>query len=132
MKSGKLILLVDDDPISNYLHRRLLNSLHLKVEIEAIKECFNGKEAIEFICRLHKLDKKIPDLIFLDINMPMMDGYEFLKAFNEMPIPQKDKIKIILLSTSSDISRIENTECQGIDIIEKPLTEEKLKDILIP
>lgn len=126
MSSEKInfILLVDDDPINNYLNLRLLDSLNVADEV---KVCINGMEALEFLKSLYD---QSPDLILLDINMPVLDGFEFLKAFDDLKITQKDNIKIVMLTTSSAMSDLEKIENLGYEVINKPLTEEKILNIL--
>lgn len=126
MSSEKInfILLVDDDPINNYLNLRLLDSLHVADEV---KVCINGMEALEF---LKSLSDQSPDLILLDVNMPVLDGFEFLNAFDDLKITQKDNIKIVMLTTSSAMSDLEKIESLGYEVINKPLTEEKILNIL--
>lgn len=121
------ILLIDDDPINNYLNLRLLNGLGVA---EEIKVCLNGMEALEFLVQLYNKNDHSPDLILLDINMPVLDGFEFLKAFNDLNIKQKDNTKIVMLTTSSALSDIEKIEALGYEIVNKPLTEEKIINIL--
>lgn len=123
------ILLVDDDPINNFLNLRLLDSLNLADEV---KVCLNGLEALEFLNSLKQKSEYFPDLILLDINMPVLDGFEFLKAYNELEISEKDSVKIVMLTTSSAISDLKKIDSLGYKVINKPLTEEKINNILKP
>jgi len=128
MASAKVnfILLIDDDPINNFLNVRLLDSLSVADEV---KVCMNGLEALEFLNRLSQQNDHFPDLILLDINMPVLDGFEFLKAFNELEISKHDAIKIVMLTTSSALSDIKKIDNMGYEVINKPLTEEKINKI---
>ncbi|EAZ79898.1 response regulator [Algoriphagus machipongonensis] len=114
------IFLVDDDPINNLINKRLLS----KVEItERIQEFLEGQFAIE---RLNEepLDKTL--LIFLDINMPVMNGWEFLEAYMEQHPNRKDKI--VILSSSIDFQ--DRQKAKGYPVVsgflEKPLTLDKI------
>ncbi|MDQ3392878.1 MAG: response regulator [Bacteroidota bacterium] len=121
------ILLVDDDPINNFLNLRLLDSLNVADEV---KVCLNGLEALEFLNVLRSKSNHYPDLILLDINMPVLDGFEFLKAFKDLEMSQKDSIKIVMLTTSSALSDMNKVHNLGYEVINKPLTEEKINNIL--
>lgn len=126
MKSGKLILLIDDDPIANYLNLKLLNSINAA---EVIKVYQNGEEALDFLMVLNKENNQVPDLILLDLNMPLMNGFEFLKAFKSLNISCKDKIKIIIMSLSLNDSLIRKVALAGYFSIEKPLSKENVLDL---
>ena len=92
----------------------------------------NGQEAIELI-REHCLGHDgCPSLIFLDINMPVMNGFEFLDAFHHQLENDLNKSIIIVMLTSSlnpnDIERAKETGVS--EFLNKPLTEENLKNVL--
>jgi len=113
------ILVADDD----YINRRLLISL-LKKELYQVDviEAIDGKTALE-LCRQH-LDIQ---LILLDIEMPIMDGAEFLKIY----IKDKSLPKIPILAISSNDLRIKEIVNLGADaFLMKPITEEKLMDAI--
>lgn len=126
MQKIKNILLVDDDPASNFLAQLLLEEFGFTEENVVVKS--NGKEAIDYI--LHECNsKEIPDLIFLDINMPVMDGFEFLDEFKTVPLLKA--VKIVLLTSSVSARDYDKAkEYVLFDYINKPLTEEKLHKIL--
>ena len=118
------VLLVDDDKITNFLNQRLIEKLSVT---KSVKVVCNGKEALEYF---QKNSSILPDLILLDINMPVMDGFEFVDNFKTLGLDKK--IVIVMLTTSSnekDIERIaKNNLVSGY--INKPLTNEKLTDTL--
>jgi CheY-like chemotaxis protein len=124
MNSFHSIILVDDDPINNLINKRLISKLDIAPKIE---EYLEAEKAIEKI-RTLDVDQKI--FIFLDINMPVMNGWDFL---NQYLIEFKNrKDKIVVLSSSIDFQdrqRAKEFDCvEGF--IEKPLTPEKIKSIL--
>ena len=128
MKKIKTILLVDDDPITNYLHERVLNTMEVADEVRVVT---NGEEGIKCL-HDHCFKSHIaPEIILLDINMPVMDGFEFMKTFNELNFENKEKVVIAVLSTSSnDIDR-EKMNLLGIEhYITKPLTPEKMETFI--
>tara|TARA_R110002051_G_scaffold115762_1_gene188882 strand:+ start:110 stop:502 length:393 start_codon:yes stop_codon:yes gene_type:complete len=115
------IFLVDDDPINNLINKRLLG----KVEIaKNIIEFLEGEEAL---VKLNELDTNQPILIFLDINMPVLNGWEFLDKYQEQYPNREDKIVIL----SSSIDYQDRYKAQGYKVVtgflEKPLTLDKIK-----
>ena len=115
------ILLVDDDPVSNFLAKKNLEKLGFK-HVDTVE---NGQEALDY------LDYQAPDLLFLDLNMPVMDGLEFLKKIKEKDL--LDKIRVIVLTSSirpEDKAKSLNYE-NVLDYVEKPLNEEKIERLLL-
>jgi CheY-like chemotaxis protein len=119
------VLLVDDDNISNFINSRLINRLNIACKVQ-VK--LNGKEALSYIS---EAEKKCPDLIFLDINMPVMNGFEFLQTYSRGTYCSRKPI-IIILTTSSDGNDIEELEKypEVCGFLNKPLTEEKVVSVL--
>ena len=74
------ILLVDDDEITNYLNKRGIEKVVRPNEIHVSE---NGRDALNYIMQRSSEGKAYPEIIFLDINMPVMESYEFLEAFNK-------------------------------------------------
>lgn len=120
------ILLVDDDEDDNYYHQIIINKMNIVNKIDIAK---NGIEAIAY---LKNETHTPPDLIFLDLNMPKMNGWEFLERYKNLNIEQRAKVLIIILTTSAnpdDIQRAkEIEEVTGFNT--KPLTKEYLAEIL--
>lgn len=118
------IFLVDDDPINNLINNRLLNKVKVT---EKIEEFLEGQYAIERISQI-PLDKNI--LIFLDINMPVMNGWEFLTIYQDTFTGRNDKI--IILSSSIDFQDRQKAQEFSIvsDFLEKPLTLDKIQFLL--
>lgn len=123
MVKFKSVLLVDDDYISNFIADHLLNKLSV---CENVNFARNGDEALKFL----KECTEFPDLILLDINMPVMDGFEFIETFRALNM-DKNKTRIIIYTASFNQKDIELLKSIGFsDFIVKPLTEEKLLNIL--
>ncbi len=118
------IILVDDDPINNLINKRLISKLKLAPHIE---EFLEGEQAIE---RIREMDVAENILIFLDINMPVMNGWDFLNQYMKEFKFRKDRI--IVLSSSIDFQdRQKANEYACVEgFIEKPLSPEKIKYIL--
>lgn len=127
MKIYNNVLLVDDDVDACYLNRRTINAMELASNIIT---CCHGKEALSFLSEncMHALeqDKSCPDLIFLDIKMPVMDGFEFLEEFIQLPI-RTPKPKVFILTSSDHKTDYERARKFKVDgYIVKPLTRDKL------
>ncbi|MFN3404494.1 MAG: response regulator [Cytophagaceae bacterium] len=117
------ILLVDDDYVNNFLTERTLRKSNIAREIKTVR---NGEEALTY---LTELKNRCPELILLDINMPEMNGIEFLKNFKRMVLEKN--IRVILLTSSVSPKDREVLSSLGYDdIMIKPFTDEKLLYIL--
>ncbi len=125
------ILLVDDDEVNNFFNKSLLTrQLQFKGEI---KICVNGKEALEYLeTEIQKGIYNSPDLIFLDINMPVMNGFEFMTHYEQLPENMKAKIVVCMLTSSLNEEDIE--KAQQFDslreYIHKPLGVEECLSII--
>lgn len=120
------ILLVDDSPSDQYLHRRLLERLDCA---DRITEAAHGRAALEHL----QSSERPPDLIFLDINMPLMNGWEFLEAYAKLPEERRSRAVIVMLTTSSnpdDRERAARWSELVSGYIEKPLDVTEMESIL--
>ncbi|MEO5571554.1 MAG: response regulator [Bacteroidia bacterium] len=120
------ILLIDDDYEDNMFHKIIINEMDMCHRIDTVE---NGIEAITY---LKKENQKPPELIFLDINMPKMNGWEFLEQYKHLDATQKSKIVIMILTTSANPDDIKKAkEIQDLIGFEtKPLSKEVLTEIL--
>ncbi|MBD1396346.1 response regulator [Pontibacter sp. JH31] len=119
-------LLIDDDQTTNFVNKKLLRDTGC---LEEVLVALNGHEGINLLQEQYHAGR-CPNLILLDVNMPVMSGFDFLEAFNELDI-EKNSIKIIMLTTSMhprDINRLGDLPTHGF--LNKPLTREKLKGLL--
>jgi len=124
------ILLVDDDEATNFINKMIIKrvdcSEHVQVEDD-------GQKALDFLTTKLNDEYPRPNLIFLDINMPVVDGWEFLDRYKHLNADQKGEVIIIMLTTSlnpDDQTRAELlTEISGFK--RKQLTVEMLNEILI-
>jgi CheY-like chemotaxis protein len=121
------VVLIDDDDINNYMNQFAIKSLNISDNIVILK---NGREGLEFIQKYLKKHKAFPELIFVDINMPVMDGFEFLEEFHKInPLPEKPAF--VVLTTSTDLRDISRLKDLGVKyFFNKPLTKEKLIELL--
>ena len=123
-----LVLLVDDNDTDNFINNRIIELTNFAKRVE-VKN--SGKSALEYLEANKDNDDMLPNIIFLDINMPIVDGFVFLYEFESFPENIKNKCKVAILSSSDnkrDINRIVNNE-YVIKFITKPLTEDALKDV---
>ena len=124
MYSFDLIVLIDDDPINNLINKRLIVKLNLS---PTVIEFLEAEKALSYIASTDEIKKT---LILLDINMPVMNGWDFLCNYAELENKRKDMI--IMLSSSIDHQdRQKSREFNYVKgFIEKPLTREKIAKIL--
>lgn len=133
MKKINCILLVDDNPADNEFHKIIINKADV---CNHIRVAFDGAMALEYIANSAKEgnEEEYPkaNLIFLDINMPRVNGFEFLEAYHKLDEQLKSEIVIVMLTTSlnpDDEKRARDTN-EVTDFQNKPLTEESLREII--
>lgn|SRR5690606_628395 len=127
MKKINSILLIDDDPISNFLTERLL----LKMQVSHdVKIASNGIQALQMIEDHCEDGRPCPELILLDINMPVMSGIDFLHLFQQKNFNGSSSADIVVLSTSTHHKDQKQINELGVKhILQKPLTEAKLQQV---
>ncbi|MDO6603783.1 Response regulator receiver domain-containing protein [Arenibacter palladensis] len=120
------ICIIDDDPIFVFGSKILLRNNSFASDYLV---CQNGKEALDVITPLIESEEKLPEVIFLDLNMPIMDGWEFLDEFGK--ISRERGIRIYILSSSVDSRDIERAKKYDMvnGFIAKPLTDVKIKEL---
>lgn len=123
------ILLIDDDADCNFFHEKIIRKMDLAEELHF---CKNGKEAIEFLKKEENGQHAHPDIIFLDINMPLMNGWEFMEEYQKLNEQQKAKIVIVMLTTSLNPHDLETAkkykDIKGYK--NKYLTQNDLRELL--
>ena len=125
-RMAKNVLLVDDDKISNFINSKVLSRLGIVKELHT---AMNGKEAMD---QIKKSDLKwSPDIIFVDLNMPIMDGFQFIEAFSKLDHSKTDNVKIIVVSSSEDPEDMKRARSLGVkDYLVKPMKEADILRIL--
>ncbi len=122
------ILLIDDDEINNFTVDAILKQVDF-INKYVIKD--NGWDALGYLQSVEATDD-FPDLIFVDINMPEMDGFEFIERYEAVFWVNHQHTKIKMLSSSmseKDRSKALNFSCVS-DYVFKPLTKNKLADLI--
>lgn len=124
---ARSFLLIDDDSICNFIMEKHLRQGRFANEIYRVS---NGREGIDFIERLLAAGSQLPDMIFLDLNMPIMDGFEFLEAYKRLSVPAQ--IPEIVIVTSSNSSR-DRSKCLSMGVkqfLTKPVSQAALIELL--
>ena len=128
MKNFDQVILIDDDSVNNFLNTRVLKNSGLSKDIQIF---LNGEEAIHYLeWNCIQQGKKCPDLILLDLNMPVMNGFEFLNIYNKLKF-KKDHVEIVVLTSSQDDRDMRKVQSYGINhYLNKPLIKENFKNFL--
>ena len=109
MNKIRRVLIVDDNEITCYLNKNLLEEMTVAEQVEAVH---NGRQALQYIKGKY-LGYQVPanqtDLLFLDLNMPVMGGFEFLEALSELDSLEMRKLVIVILSSSENKKEVEET-----------------------
>ncbi|WP_224994881.1 response regulator [Cesiribacter sp. SM1] len=133
MKKVKKILLVDDDEVSCFVHQSILENMHVAEQVLSIHD---GIQALNYITDHYKNSSRHEqgqDLLFLDLNMPAMDGFEFLVELKKLQGIDRSRFAIYMLATHIGSQDGENVNMHR-DIVQKyilkPLDEETIKAII--
>ena len=129
MTTLKTLTLVDDDDIFVFLTTKIIEQTNL---VDLIKVFGNGLDAINFLKENKNNVDALPDIILLDLSMPIMNGWQFLEKYNKLNPTIGKKITIYICSSSispDDITRAK-TISEVSDYIIKPITKDKLIDLI--
>lgn len=121
----ELAILIDDNDIDLFVQKRFVEINQFAARV------ITYNSPIRAVSSLMDEASAIPQLIFLDLNMPEMDGFDFLESFKRFPKPIKDKTKVVVVTSSSsqaDKDRAMSFDCV-IDFMSKPLSDRNLDRI---
>jgi CheY-like chemotaxis protein len=124
------VLLIDDNDTDNLICRRMIEITGFSDQVLVIS---SGKRALVYLQENEHIEQNLPDIIFLDINMPLVDGFEFIEEFCRMNSLIRGKCRIVILSSSDnerDIARFDGIE-NVIKFVIKPLRPDDLKEITL-
>jgi CheY-like chemotaxis protein len=124
MSNYKTCLLIDDNYIDNFVTRRILEGGNFAEKVVVLQ---SANDAINSL----RAGAVKPDVIFLDIRMPVMGGFEFLQEYDKLEIDNKQAIKIFMLSSSLDPTDLKKSSNNKYitQFIHKPITQKTLDDI---
>jgi CheY-like chemotaxis protein len=128
------ILLIDDDDTTNFLNQRLLERMQVT---ENIRTFVNGKQAFDYLYNVSNKNYEVsdrnyfqPELIFLDINMPVMDGFEMLDLYERLNHSFRKNIVLAVLTTSSHPQDTASARKYQAEYLTKPLTADKVNQLI--
>lgn len=118
-------MLIDDNPNDNFFHQRIITKADCAENV-VIKE--TAVEALNSI----KRKEVVPELIFLDVNMPIMTGWEFLEEYNKLDLQLHGRVVVVMLTSSTNAEDMERAAglVMVADYQIKPLTKPKLQEVL--
>jgi CheY-like chemotaxis protein len=123
------VLLVEDNQTTTFLHQRLLRRLGVAQQVVAVAD---GSQALVYLASCDAAaGNPYPTLILLDLRMPLLDGWGFLAAYRQLPLPQQQAPVIVLtvpVLSITDLQRLQPLVVAGI--LYKPLTAEKVEQML--
>jgi CheY-like chemotaxis protein len=123
----KKIMIVDDNEFDSYITARLIENSHLAAEVI---EFNSAKLALEFLVENQNNTKMLPDVILLDIYMPLMDGFEFIEKFKGLSPEANSYCKICVVSTTVNDYYIHKAKIdENIRFTSKPITTEFLSNL---
>lgn len=119
------VLIIDDEPFMNLINEKIIQKAQFCTNVDKFEDAV---KALEDLKKTYNEKQEFPDCIFVDVNMPGMDGWAFLDELKKFPIEVLHKCRVFMLSASISPSDLEKTKPYKFvsDFITKPLSAEKL------
>ena len=133
MEKIRRVILIDDDEVRCFINKYILEDLDIAEQIECL---YNGEQALQYLKENYSsgtTQQNKPDLFFLDLNMPIMNGFEFLEEFKNLEILNKSRLKIIILTSSANLQdsrKIESFRDTVHCYLTKPLKKENVMEVV--
>ncbi len=123
------VFCIDDDKVNHFIAERYIKSVLVNPQISTFTSSQDAINELLSIKGSHSTE--LPDYILLDLNMPFMDGWDFLDEFNRLKIDPRGKIKIYIITSSVSIDDIDRSKLYTNvrEFVSKPLSRDKLKNI---
>ncbi|WP_276166116.1 response regulator [Zobellia alginiliquefaciens] len=130
MKETPKICIIDDDYIYRYTVVKKMETMKLPVETVTFGD---GEMALAYLLENLNIDSELPDVILLDVDMPIMDGFQFLKEYSKIEKQLNKKIRIYMISSSLDPIDIERAQRVHFiaDYFVKPINTEQIKSVFL-
>jgi CheY-like chemotaxis protein len=123
------IVLIEDNETTSFLNNRLLSRLGVARQVSSFSK---ADEALDFLWGSQLADgQAVPDLVFVDLKMPGMSGFDFLERYSQLPTAAQERTVVAVLTTSmhgADTARV--AQYPNVEYLTKPLTEEKMQRLL--
>ncbi|GAA3513250.1 response regulator [Aquimarina addita] len=128
MRRIDIACIIDDDPIYVFGVKKVMNVIDFSNSVMVFRD---GQEALNNLKAIITANEKLPDIILLDINMPILDGWQFLDEF--VKIPCKKKITIYIASSSVDPQDMLRAKKYSVvkNYVVKPISIDKLRKVLV-
>lgn len=133
-KKHRAVMLIDDNEIDNLINQKMIEAANIS---EHIFTHSGAKSAIEFLKNIEKVGEDarhvLPEVIFLDIDMPLMDGFQFLDEFDKLTEVTKEHCKIVMLTSSINPQDVNKSHKYSAvkQYINKPLTQKNLEKLTV-
>ncbi|NIJ55659.1 response regulator [Dyadobacter arcticus] len=129
MNTLERLCVVDDDPVFTFLLKKIIEKTQVTLETVFFE---NGQEAIDYLLECNFQQQKLPELILLDINMPILDGWQFIDEYAKIHPSLSKGISIFMVSSSTENEDYERAMSTGFitDYVHKPIYATELQQIV--